>query len=189
MYRVIIATVVLLMFAGGSLQAREFYDLQFPDKVTLTGSEIPLQLNGIGFRSKFFFKIYIGALYTVNRAASHDAVVSQRGPKRVLMHFVYDEVESAKLVSAWNEGFEANTTPAQLEQLRSRIEQFNALFPTVHAGDVVLLDYVPKTGTRVTIDGEVRGVIEGEDFNTALLDIWLGAEPADESLKEAMLGQ
>jgi hypothetical protein len=189
MYRVIIATAVLMMFAIGSSQARDFYGLQFQDTVTLTGTQTPLQLNGIGFRSKFFFKIYIGALYTMNRAASRDEVVSQPGPKRVLMHFVYDEVEREKLVSAWNDGFEANTSPGQLETLRSRIDQFNALFPTVHAGDVVLLDYIPDTGTRVTINGEVRGVIKGADFNTALLDIWLGEEPADENLKEAMLGQ
>ena len=70
----------------------------------------------------------------------------------------------------------------QLEKLRACIEEFNALFTTVHTGDEVLLGYTPNTGTCVTIDGA--------DFNTALLDIWLGEEqPADESLKEAMLGQ
>jgi hypothetical protein len=189
MHRVIIATAALLILATGSLQAREFHDLQFPDKITPKDAQTPLQLNGIGFRTRFFFKIYIGALYTMDRAATRDEVVSQRGPNRILMHFVYDEVESAKLVSAWNEGFEANTSPAQLEKLHGRIEQFNALFPTLHAGDEVLLDYIPNTGTRVSINGEVRGIIEGADFNSALLDIWLGEEPADESLKEAMLGQ
>jgi hypothetical protein len=100
MHRVIIATAASLMLTIGSLQASEFYDLQFPDKATLSGAETPLQLNGIGFRSKFFFKIYIGALYTVDKAASRDVEVSQRGPKRVLMHFVYDEIESEKLKSA-----------------------------------------------------------------------------------------
>ena len=70
----------------------------------------------------------------------------------------------------------------QLEKLRGCIEEFNALFTTVHTGDEVLLGYTPNTGTCVTIDGA--------DFNAALLDIWLGEEqPADESLKEAVLGQ
>lgn len=188
MHRAIITTIALLMFAAAPLQARQFNDIEFPDQITLAGTNDPLQLNGIGYRTKFFFKIYIGALYTVDRAATRDSVVSQRGPKRILMHFVYDEVESAKLVAAWNEGFEANTSSAQLEKLRGRIERFNALFPTVHAGDVVQLDYIPKSGTRVTINGESRGVIEGADFYTALLNIWLGDEPADEDLKEAMLG-
>ena len=51
----------------------------------------------------------------------------------------------------------------------------------------VLLDYLPGQGTRVTIKGDVKGVIDGKDFNDALLNIWLGDEPADDDLKEAML--
>jgi len=39
------------------------------------------------------------------------------------------------------------------------------------------------------MNGEVKGVIAGADFYTALLDVWLGDEPADEDLKEAMLGE
>ncbi len=41
----------------------------------------------------------------------------------------------------------------------------------------------------MTINGEEKGIIEGDDFYAALLDIWLGEEPADEDLKEAMLGE
>jgi len=58
----------------------------------------------------------------------------------------------------------------------------------VHAGDIVLLDYVPGKGTAVKINGVEKGIVEGEDFNKALLDIWLGEEPADDGLKDAMLG-
>ena len=53
---------------------------------------------------------------------------------------------------------------------------------------MVLLDYIPETGTRITIDNEVKGVIEGADFYAALADVWLGEEPADDDLKDAMLG-
>ena len=63
------------------------------------------------------------------------------------------------------------------------------MFTTVHAGDVILLDYIPGKGTIVNIRGEQQGVIEGEDFYSALLDVWLGDEPADDDLKEAMLGE
>jgi hypothetical protein len=62
------------------------------------------------------------------------------------------------------------------------------MFPTVKEGDVIYLDYIPGSGTRVTINGENKGLIPGRDFNNALLDIWLGEEPADKSLKKAMLG-
>ena len=178
---------VSIMFCSAS-QAVEFGDRQFPDTVTLPGADTTLQLNGIGYRKKFIIKVYIGTLYLENRAGTRDEVVAQSGSNRVLMHFVYDEVSGKKLVDAWNDGFESNSTGEQLKALRERIDVFNVMFSTVHENDVVLLDYIPGTGTRVTIKGEEKGVIPGEDFNKALLDIWLGDEPADSGLKDAMLG-
>jgi hypothetical protein len=178
----------LLALSSGATNAREFHDMRFADKVVIPGTQQALQLNGIGYRSKFFFKIYIGALYTVTRAKTPEAVLSQTGPKRLLMHFVYSEVSREKLVNAWNEGFEENTPAGDLAKLRERIDQFNAMFPTLHSGDEVLFDYIPDEGTVVTIKGETKGVIKGEDFNHALLNIWLGNEPADSGLKDALLG-
>jgi hypothetical protein len=178
----------LLVFSSGVTNAREFHDIRFADTVTIPGTQQALQLNGIGYRSKFFFNIYIGALYTATRAKTPEAVLSQSGPKRLLMHFVYSEVSREKLVDAWNEGFEDNTPAGDLARLRERIDQFNAMFPTLHSGDEVLLDYIPDKGTVVSINGEIKGVIKGKDFNHALLNIWLGDEPADSDLKDALLG-
>jgi len=150
--------------------------------------ESPVLVGLEGADGKFIFDVYIGALYTETRVTSRDAVQALRGPKRLLMHFVYSEVAKEKIVSGWNDGFENNNSSERLKTLSQKIEQFNAMFPTMVEGDVVLLDYIPGRGTRVTIKGEVKGVVEGEDFNTALLDIWLGNEPADDDLKEALLG-
>ena len=188
MYRLMFTMILALSFTAGAAQAREFGGVQFDDSITVPGTTVPLQLNGVGYRTRFFFKIYIAALYTGHAVATRDDVIEQTGPKRVRMHFVYDEVEREKLVDAWSEGFEANTTKEQFDTLHERIERFNAMFPTVHKGDEVLLDVIPSEGTRVTINGEDKGMIQGEDFAVALLDIWLGDEPADENLKEALLG-
>jgi hypothetical protein len=91
-------------------------------------------------------------------------------------------------VNAWNEGFEDNLSDEELDRFRPEIDKFNAMFPTVVKGDVVYIDYIPGAGTRVIINDEKKGVIAGRDFYTALLDIWLGEEPADNKLKKAMLG-
>lgn len=174
--------------ASFTAQAVVFEDVDFPDKVTLEGTDTQLQLNGIGFRTKFVFDIYIGALYTDSKVNSRDAVQALKGPNRIHMHFVYGEVSKEKLVDGWNDGFENNNSDEKLKALSQSIEKFNAMFSTVVAGDVVLLDYIPGKGTKVTIKGEDKGLIEGEDFNAALLDIWLGDEPADDDLKEKLLG-
>jgi len=179
-------TVVLFSTAGF---ARQLDDVTLPDKVTLDGTDVALQLNGMGYRTKFIFNIYVGALYTESKVESRDAAQVLKGPKRVVMHMVYDEVSKEKMASAWNEGFEENNSDEQLAKLKSRLNTFIAYFPDLKEGDIVFLDFIPGKGTRVTINGEVKGVIEGADFYAALLDVWLGDEPADDDLKEAMLGE
>ncbi len=170
-----------------SVNARQLDDVSLPDSVTLEGTTVPLQLNGMGYRTKFIFNVYVGALYTESKVNSRDAVQALAGPKRIVMHMVYDEVSHKKMASAWNDGFEDNNSDEQLGKLQSRLKVFISYFPDLKEGDVILLDYIPATGTRVIINGEEKGVIEGADFYTALVDVWLGEEPADEDLKDAML--
>lgn len=182
--------VVLTFFTTFSQTsyARQLDDVIFPDTVLLQGSDVKLQLNGMGYRTKFIFKVYVGALYTEQVARSRDAVQALAGPKRVAMHMVYDEVERKKMVSAWYEGFEDNNSEKQFEELKSRLDTFVSYFPDLKEGDEIYLDYIPGAGTRVMIKGEEKGVIKGADFFTAVLDVWLGDDPADENLKDAMLG-
>ena len=79
------------------------------------------------------------------------------------------------------------TLKNNLKSWQARLDTFVSYFPDLKEGDVIYLDYVPNVGTRVTIKGEEKGVIEGADFYTAILDVWLGEDPADEGLKDAML--
>ncbi len=180
--------IFCLSIASVQLQAIEIADIEIAPQVSIAGLDKPLLLNGAGIRYKFFFKVYIGALYLAQKQNSPKAILESDGPNRVLMHFIYDEVSQEKLTDAWLEGFENNTEKAQMEALKDRLAKFNRLFTTVHAGDVVLLDYVPGKGTTVNVKGVEKGVIKGADFNRALLAVWLGEEPVTEDLKEAMLG-
>lgn len=174
------------LLSGLPAQAREVAGVAVAESARVGDAE--LVLNGAGVRSKFFVRVYVGALYLPVRADTVAAVLAQGGPRRVAMHVLYGEIAAGKLVDGWNDGFAANLTPPQLAALRPRIDRFNALFDTVHQGDVITLDYRPGAGTAVTIRGEHRGLVAGRDFNDALLRVWLGGAPADGDLKQAMLG-
>jgi hypothetical protein len=181
--------LLTLVFFSTASQARQLDDVTLPDSVTLDGSDVALQLNGMGYRTKFIFNIYVGALYTESKVKTRDAVQALKGPKRVVMHMVYGEVDREKITHGWSEGFEENNNDEQMAKLQARLKTFNSYFPDLKENDVIFLDYIPGKGTRVTINGKVKGVVEGADFYSALLDVWLGEEPADDDLKEAMLGE
>jgi len=182
----VICSCLMLLQISTITHACTAGDVKVPDQVTISGQS--LHLNGCGMREKFFFDIYVAALYLSKTAHDTDAILATPGPRRILMHFVYSEIDREKLVDAWNEGFEDNLTKEELTRLRPRIDIFNGFFTTVHRNDVVLLDYIPDTGTSVSINGQEKGRIQGQDFNNALLRIWLGREPVTSSLKQDLLG-
>lgn len=177
-------SLFLLVFLAGSATAVEIAGVQVPDTL-----ENGLALNGVGLRKKFFFKIYIAELYLEQPANTAQGVLDAPGRKRMVMHMLYDKITQEQLVESWTHGFKANLSGAEYEGLMPRIEAFNQLFVSVERGDQIILDYVPETGTSVTIAGKQKGVIEGADFNRGLLSIWLGKEPVGEELRDALLGK
>lgn len=184
---------VMFMMLGlfavvNSTQAVTVADVQIDDVVTLPETNAKLVLNGSGIRYKFFFKIYIAALYLAEKNDKPASIVTDPLPKRMMMYFLYDEVPAKKLVDAWNEGFSSNLSEQQFDRMKRRIEVFNAQFETMKEGDVVYLDYLPGEGTQVAINGQRKALIPGADFNAALLSVWLGESPADATLKQKLLG-
>ena len=180
--------IVLVTFLSIPAHALDVGGIQVAPTAKLSADGPTLILNGAGVRKKLFISVYVGALYLPKKSSSTQEVLAQTGPRRVLMHFVYDEVSAQKLVGAWNEGFAANHDESELAPLRARIARFNALFVGVKKNDVITLDYRPGEGTRVNYNDQIKGNIPGEDFNKALLNIWLGEKPVTASLKKALLG-
>ena len=170
--------------------AAEIEGVKLADKLRVSDAGPELILNGAGVRTRVFFKVYVGALYLQKKENATDAVLADAGPKRVAMHLLRD-LTAEQLFSALNDGLKNNHTPEQLAKLGPQLKQLEDVFNAVKAakdGDVILLDYLPGAGTRVTVRGDDKGTIPGEEFNRALLRIWLGNQPADASLKKAMLG-
>ena len=188
MKSVLTGMVLGLSLAAGTAFAAEIEGVKLADKVQVGGSE--LALNGAGVRKRFFVRVYVGALYLQKNAGSTDAVLGDAGAKRIAMHMLR-EVEAEQLFSALNDGLKKNHAAGELAKLEPQVKQLEGIFnamKSAKSGDVILLDYLPGAGTRVTARGEDKGTIAGEEFNRALLRIWLGEQPADASLKKAMLG-
>ncbi len=177
---------VLILFVQPAWSAK-IAGVAIEEKIT-TDEGVTLVLNGAGIRKKFFFDIYIAGLYLEKPEKTAEKVISDTGAKRVSMHFLYKEVGQDKLVEGWNSGFSANLESDKLQTLQSRIDRFNAMFDQAMVeGDLIFFDYLPGKGTRVNIKGQDKGVIEGKDFNDALLSIWLGKEPVGYDLRKDLL--
>jgi len=186
--KVYLLTLMNLFFSL-SVHAKNISGVEIPESISLSKNSPSLILNGAGIRSKFVFDIYIGSLYLEEKQTNTNAIYNAKGQKSIRMHFLYDEVSQEKLISGWNDGFEDNNSDEELAKLKSRIDQFNSFFINVKKGDTIHLNFSPSNGTEVVVNNISKGTVKGNDFFTAVLKIWLGEEPADKDLKEAMLGQ
>lgn len=185
------AFTVGVALASGMVAAQpsELEGVKIPAHQTTAGT--PLVLNGAGVRVKVFFKVYVAALYTPQKAQDATALLAQKGPRRMVITLLRD-VSAQAFTDAIREGLTQNHTEAQLAVFKPQTEAlFTALMAHGEAkkGDVVLMDFEPGVGTHVTVNGQSKGpVLPGDDFFTALLRIWLGDKPVDVGLKKGLLG-
>jgi hypothetical protein len=151
-----------------------------------------LALNGAGIRYKFVVKVYAAALYLPAKAATPDAVYGGSGAKR--MHVVMlRDIDANELGKLFTDGMQKNATREEFGKSIPGTLQLAEIFATkkrLVAGDSFFIDYLPGTGTVISINGKPAGEpIKEPVFFTALMKIWLGASPADWQLKDALLGQ
>ena len=185
--RALIATALITTLPT---HAADVAGVHFDEKASVAGSE--LILNGSGLRTRFMLRIYAMGLYLPKRTDNSDAIAGTRGPKRIQIVTLRD-LSAEQFADALVDGLKKNHGDAEFSKLQTRIDDFrNALLSLKSApkGSEIRLEWLPASGTRLSVGNEIRGKdIPGEDFFQALLRIWLGDKPADQDLKNALLGK
>lgn len=163
-------------------------NVDVPEQQSVAGSD--LVLNGAGLRQRFVFHVYVAALYRPQPTKDAEAILNSPEPQMLRLTLLRD-INSKALTDALNDGLKANCTEAELKDMAGTIAHFEAFMKTGGegaSGDRV--DIVFNQGTvSVSFKGKALGEVKDPRFATALLKVWLGAHPAQESLKAALLGQ
>jgi hypothetical protein len=164
-------------------------DQTFPGDASVAGTA--LQLNGVGMRAAFIYKVYLAGLYLPARAATGTAVFAEPGPKRLQVRMLMDG-PSDEFAKAFTGGIAKRTPADQVAAMRDCIDAFDRTLRSigdVKKGDVVNLDYAPAVGLTMTLNGKPVGApVPGSDLYAALLNIFVGDRPVDAKMKAGMLG-
>ena len=113
------------------------------------------------------------------------------GPKRIHIHMLRD-IDGNELGKLFTKGMEANVSREDFAKSINGVLKLSEIFASrkqLNNGDSFFVDYVPGVGSTVVLNGKPIGeVIKEPEFFSSLLRIWLGDKPADDALKEALLG-
>lgn len=184
-----LAAICVLSMTTGSAATVEVGGVKFEDSIDQRGAK--LVLNGAGVRYKAVFKVYSAGLYLPKKATTAEETLAMGGPKRISITMLRD-IDSNELGKLFTRGVEDNAPRAEMSKLIPGLLRMGQIFSDqkkLVAGDTFIFEWVPGTGGVLTVKGKPQGEpFKEPEFYTALLRIWLGPNPADWKLKDALLG-
>ena len=153
------------------------------------GSDV-LVLNGAGIRTKFGFKVYIGALYLKAKTSDSQAIINGDEPMAITMTWKRSGPVD-KVVGVYSDGFKYGAGE-NYDALKEKIDLFLSKVVKAKKKDFWKYEYQPGVGTSLYNNGELVETIEGLDFKKALFAIWLfegDTFTGDKRLRKGMLGK
>ena len=189
--KLITSTLAALAISFSAVSATiEVGGVKIEDSIDLQGSK--LQLNGAGVRYRAVFKVYTAGLYLGKKASTPEEVFAAPGLKRMSITLLRD-VDANELGKAFTKGFEDNSPKAEMSKLIPGLIKMGQIFSDqkkMVAGENFTIDWIPGTGTIISVKGKQQGESFKEpEFYPALMRIWLGTSPVDDKLKDALLGK
>ena len=175
---------------AGTAQTTDIAGIKFPNSLQVGNAR--LQLNGAGVRHKVVFKVYAAALYLTDKASTPEAVLLAPGPRRLQIVMLRD-IDGNELGKLFTKGMQENAPREEFSKSITGILRMSDVFSTrkkLLAGESFALEWLPGTGTVISVNGKPEGPpVKEPEFYSALMKIWLGKSPADAQLKEALLGR
>ena len=173
----------LLIFGSPAIcfSSYHFRDQEIPNTAVLEETGDVLDCRGIALEKHFFQDNYIAAFYSQRHVKNPLEALTDTGPRRMLI-VVLRSVDNFKemLETAITE----NNSPDVIERDQISISQFlKSIDYPLRKGDILVLDYVPNVGTKVTVKGSLRAIIKGAEFYNLILKIWMGREPPSKKFR------
>ncbi|SFX56795.1 chalcone isomerase family protein [Marinospirillum alkaliphilum] len=144
-----------------------------------------LQLQGYGLlRYRWVIKAYVAAFYQTDTSL---AAEDMSGGKHLEIEY-FHAIKAGGFAKATRDGVRSNTDQATYAAIEADLEAFLELYQDVQPGDRYALTWFPDQGISLNLNGEALGRFSDERLARALFAIWLGENPGDERLKQALLG-
>lgn len=185
-----LALLAGLLAVGAAAATVEVGGVKLEDSTDVRGNK--LVLNGAGIRYKAVFKVYSAGLYLGKKASTPEEVLAAPGAKRLSITMLR-EIDSNELGKLFTRGVQDNAPKTEMSKLVPGLIKMGQIFSDqkrLMTGDVFMIDWIPGTGTVITVKGVPQGdPFKEPEFFNALMRIWLGPQPADWKLKDALLGK
>ncbi|MEH6344212.1 MAG: chalcone isomerase family protein [Bermanella sp.] len=186
----IIPALFFSVLSWNSCQGLTISGASLDDELAATSERPKLLLNGAALREMYFLvETFVGGLYLEERSRDAQAIIKSKTHKRMVFVVMLNKVGARRIGNEMQAALVGSISHEEHLALGGDIDQMLSYFDgKLFKGESVEFDYIPGTGTLVTIKGLKKGIIKGDDYFNALLATWIGEKPVDRSFKKEVLG-
>lgn len=148
-----------------------------------------LPMTGIADQWLLGREFYIGALYLQQAPKTPEEAMAMAGPKRMELRITNDKWSARQWGEMWNQMININNSGKdELKGLTDDVIGFtNLLKDALTYGDRVTIDFTPKAGVDIAVNGTVLYKSRNDRFFNALLKAWVGARPPSSDFKRNII--
>ncbi len=186
----ILSPFLLSALFWNSCQAYTISGISLEDELAATSEHLKLLLNGAALRELYFLvDAFVGGLYLEERSNNAQAIIASKTHKRMVFVVMLEKVGARRIGNKTQAALVGSISDEEHSALAGDIDQMLSFFDgKLVKGESVEFDYIPETGTLVTIKGVKKGIIKGDKYFNALLATWIGKKPINRNFKRDVLG-
>ena len=178
----VLAPVASAMDVGG---------VKVDEKIKVANQDLVLNGSGIRYAAAGLVRVYVASLYLPQKSTTSAQIAGLKGAKRMHLNLLRD-INANDFSKGLMGGMRANLPAAEQQKHFDALMKLGAIFgqiPSLKKGETISVDSIPGTGTLILVNGKKVGEsFPDETFFPALLQIWLGPKPIEDSLKPVLLG-
>lgn len=161
------------------------------EKIKVANQDLVLNGSGLRYAAAGLVRVYVASLYLPQKRATSTEIGALKGVKRMHLNLLR-EVNSNDFSKGLLGGMRANLSPGEQQKHFDALLKLGSIFgqiPSLKKGETITVDSIPGTGTVILVNGKKVGeAFQDDTFFQALLQIWVGPKPIEESLKPVLLG-
>lgn len=146
------------------------------------------KLNGMAVYNPLAEDQFIAAVFSETLTRDARQLLLSNEDKVMEIRVLTDTLYARRFKRMWIEGIAINAGSMDLEKHAQHLADFsNLLRVKMKANDILRIERISGTGTRLTINGQELGIIPSEGFFDLLLRTWVGPVPLSSNFKQALL--
>lgn len=186
-----VAAILSGVLLANSAAAIDVSGLKIAETQRVANQDLVLNGAGIRYAAAGFVRVYVAALYLPQKKNTSSDIGALKGVKRIHLSLLR-EINANDFSKALLSGMRANLSAAEQQRHFESLLKLGAIFgqvPSLKKGESISVDSLPGTGTVISINGKRVGEAFADDtFFHALIQIWIGPKPIEDSLKPVLLG-